>query len=66
MLMIACGDDKKQTVEDVIATSNAEINKEKRVSFSGRTTSFLLGITIKSLDEALSKIIDYYQKKVPF
>jgi len=27
--MIACGDDKKQTVEDVIATSNAEIIKRK-------------------------------------
>jgi len=61
MLMIACGDDKKQTVEDVIATSNAEIIKEKRVSLVEEQQVLL--DQIKSLDEALSKYDTI--KKVP-
>jgi RND family efflux transporter MFP subunit len=59
--MIACGDDKKQTVEDVIATSNAEIIKEKRVSLVEEQQVLL--DQIKSLDEALSKYDTI--KKVP-
>tara|TARA_R110002012_G_scaffold263456_1_gene446351 strand:+ start:197421 stop:198557 length:1137 start_codon:yes stop_codon:yes gene_type:complete len=61
MLIIACGDDKKQTVEDVIATSNAETIKEKRVSLVEEQQVLL--DQIKSLDEALSKYDTI--KKVP-
>lgn len=49
----ACGDNKEQTVDEVIATSNPEIIKEKRVSLVEKQ-QVLLG-EIKNLDEALAK-----------
>lgn len=49
----ACGDNKEQTVDEVIATSNLEIIKEKRVALVEKQ-QVLLG-EIKNLDEALAK-----------
>ncbi|MDP5231323.1 MAG: efflux RND transporter periplasmic adaptor subunit [Cellulophaga sp.] len=49
----ACGDNKEQTVDEVIATSNPEIIKEKRVALVEQQ-QVLLG-EIKNLDEALAK-----------
>lgn len=49
----ACGDNKEQTVDEVIATSNPEIIKEKRVALVEKQ-QVLLG-EIKNLDEALAK-----------
>ena len=61
LLMISCGSDKKQTVEDIIATENPEIIKEKRVSLVAEQQT--LHDQIKLLDDALSQYDTV--KKVP-
>lgn len=49
----ACGNNKEQTVDEVIATSNPEIIKEKRVALVEQQQ--VLISEIKNLDEALAK-----------
>lgn len=52
LILISCGGDKKQTVEDIIATSNPELMKEKRAALTADQE--LIHGQIKSLDEALA------------
>ncbi len=61
LFLAACGGDKKQTVEEIIATSNPEKIKEKRTILVEEQQ--VLHDQIKSLDEALSQYDTV--KKVP-
>lgn len=59
MVLISCGGDKKQSVEDVISSSNSEQIRTKRTDLVAQQQ--VLHEQIKQLDEALSKI-DTVQK----
>jgi len=61
LFLAACGGDKKQTVEEIIATSNPEKIKEKRTLLVEEQQ--VLQDQIKSLDKALSQYDTV--KKVP-
>lgn len=61
ILLTACGGDKKQTVEDVIASSDPLIMKEKRAALVEQQQT--LSNDIKILDDALAKYDTV--KKVP-
>ncbi|SMC36812.1 efflux RND transporter periplasmic adaptor subunit [Cellulophaga tyrosinoxydans] len=61
LLLISCGGDKKQTVEEVIATANLENIKTKRENLVAEQQT--LHDQIKLLDEALSQYDTV--KKVP-
>jgi RND family efflux transporter MFP subunit len=61
LFLAACGGDKKQTVEEIIATSNPEKIKDKRTILVEEQQVLL--DQIKSLDEALSQYDTV--KKVP-
>lgn len=61
LFLAACGGDKKQTVEEIIATSNPEKIKEKRTLLV--EDQQVLQDQIKSLDKALSQYDTV--KKVP-
>jgi RND family efflux transporter MFP subunit len=61
LFLAACGGDKKQTVEEIIATSNPEKIKEKRTILVEEQQVLL--DQIKSLDKALSQYDTV--KKVP-
>lgn len=59
MVLISCGGDKKQSVEEVISSSNSEQIRTKRTDLVAQQQ--VLHEQIKQLDEALSKI-DTVQK----